>query len=239
MGYEARELTQEEKNKIESVKRLLQMSDKPIDKVKLADVERFERQAGMDFEERVLDLARDNTPYKSSRMQQRFSAIRKIAAVRGSILIEVDEQDSEEAAKLQAFRVLGPLASPEEVCKYVAEHTSRTTLLSIPRFVKNLRLILSMAKTAPEYFGEGTGGGTLKDIIEASKSAIREAREYLRRFKDAMPPGVYNMLRGGNVQLKNTAEFVTYLGEGWETELHKAGSITSAHNLLVTKNFKK
>ena len=239
MSYEGRLLTAEEQRRIDAVKNLLRESDKSIDKVKLADVERFERQAGMDFEERVKDLASDSTPYKDSRLQQNFSAIKKIVAVRGSIMIEVDEHDAQEAAKLQAFRVLGPLASPEEVFKYVADHASTTTLFSIPRFIKNLRILLMMMKTMPQYFGDGTGGGVAKDIVADSMAAIKEAREYLKLFRDAMPPGVYNLLRGGDVELRDQSKFVDYLGVGWESELMKAGNDKIAHNLLVTKNFKK
>ena len=239
MAYEGRELTVEERAKIDAVKRLLQESDKPIDKVKLADVERFERQAGMDFEEKVKDMARDNTPYKESMLQQNFSAIRRIVAVRGAILIEVDEHNAMEAAKLQAFRVLGPLATPEEMFKYIESHVSKTRLLSVPNFIRNLKLLIGMMKTMPQYFGESRGGTAAKDIIEESKAAIKEARAYLKRFENAMPPGVFALLNGGNVNLTDTSKFVDYLGEGWETDLHKAGNVISAHNLLVTKNFKK
>lgn len=239
MAYEGRALTEKEKAKIDSVKRLLQMSNESIDKVKLADVERFERQAGMDFEERVKDTARDTTPYKDSRLQQNFSAIKKIVALRGCIYIEVDEHDAQEAAKLQAFRVLGPLASPEEVFKFVEEHASKSTLLSIPKFVRNLRVLMSMMKTMPQYFGEGTGGGAAKEIVEDSIAAIKEAREYLKKFRDAMPPGVYQLIRGGSIELTDTSKFVDYLGEGWESELTNMEKARQAHNILVTKNFKR
>ena len=239
MAYEGRELTAEEKSKIEAVKKLLQESDKPIDKVKLADVERFERQAGMDFEERVKDMANDTTPYKDSRLQQNFSAIKKISAVRGAILIDVDEHDAMEAAKLQAFRVLGPLASQEEIFKYIEEHVSRTKLLSVPQFMKNLRLLICMMKTMPQYFGDGHGGSVAKDIVEASLAAIKDARAYLKKFQNAMPPGVFHLLNGGMVDLTDQSKFVDYLGEGWESDLQKTDNVIAAHNLLVTKNFKK
>lgn len=239
MAYEGRALTPEEKTKIEAVKRLLKESDKPINKVMLADVERFERQAGMDFEEKVKDLAKDNTPYKDSRLQQNFSAIKSISAVRGAILIDVDEHDAMEAAKIQAFRVLGPLASQEEIFKYIEEHVSRTKLLSVPQFMKNLRLLICMMKTMPQYFGDGHGGSVAKDIVEASLAAIKDARAYLKKFQNAMPPGVFSMLNGGMVELTDPAKFVDYLGEGWESDLQKTDNIIAAHNLLVTKNFKK
>ena len=239
MAYEARELTPEEKSKIDAVKRLLKESDKPMDKVLLSDVERFERQAGMDFEQRVKDMAQDSTPYKDSRLQQNFSAIRKISAVRGAILIDVDEHDAMEAAKIQAFRVLGPLATPEELYKYVEEHASKTKLLSVPRFMKNLRLLICMMKTMPQYFGDGHGGSVAKDIVEASIAAIKDARAYLKKFQNAMPPGVFAMLNGGMVELTDQAKFVDYLGEGWESDLQKTDNVVAAHNLLVTKNFKK
>lgn len=239
MAYEARELTPEEKSKIDAVKRLLKESDKPMDKVLLSDVERFERQAGMDFEQRVKDMAQDSTPYKDSRLQQNFSAIRKISAVRGAILIDVDEHDAMEAAKIQAFRVLGPLATPEELYKYVEEHASRTKLLSVPQFMKNLKLLICMMKTMPQYFGDGHGGSVAKDIVEASIAAIKDARAYLKKFQNAMPPGVFAMLNGGMVELTDQAKFVDYLGEGWESDLQKTDNVVAAHNLLVTKNFKK
>jgi hypothetical protein len=239
MAYEGRLLTPEEQRKIDAVKNLLRESDKPMNKVMLADVERFERQAGMDFEEKVKDLAKDDTPYKDSRLQQSFSAIKRISAVRGAILIDVDEHDAMEAAKIQAFRVLGPLASQEELFKYVEEHASKTTLLSVRQFMKNLRVLLSMMKTMPQYFGDGHGGSVAKDIVEASLAAIKDARAYLKKFQNAMPPGVFAMLNGGIVELTDQAKFIDYLGEGWESDLQKTDNVIAAHNLLVTKNFKK
>jgi hypothetical protein len=239
MAYEGRLLTPEERRKIDAVKNLLRESDKPMNKVMLADVERFERQAGMDFEEKVKDFAKDDTPYKDSRLQQSFSAIKRISAVRGAILIDVDEHDAMEAAKIQAFRVLGPLASQEELFKYVEEHASKTTLLSVRQFMKNLRVLLSMMKTMPQYFGDGHGGSVAKDIVEASLAAIKDARAYLKKFQNAMPPGVFDMLNGGTVELTDQAKFVDYLGEGWESDLQRTDNVIAAHNLLVTKNFKK
>lgn len=239
MAYEGRLLTAEEQRKIDAVKSLLRESDKPMDKVMLSDVERFERQAGMDFEDKVKDTARDTTPYKDSRLQQSFSAIKRISAVRGAILIEVDEKDAMDAARIQAFRVLGPLATQEELFKYIEEHASKTKLLSIPMFIKNLRILLSMMKTMPQYFGDGHGGSVAKDIVEASLAAIKDARAYLKKFQNAMPPGVFAMLNGGKVELTDQAKFVDYLGDGWESDLQKTDNVISAHNLLVTKNFKK
>lgn len=239
MAEERKFITEEERKKIEQVKAALRMSEDPEDKLVLKSTEDFERQDGMTFEEKLQDIARDNSPYKTSMMQQRFSSIKRIRAVRGSIYIEIDEHDSYKATRLQALRTLGPLASPEELKTYIAEHMNTSKLLSVPKFVKNLKLLSYMVRKAPQLFGEGAGGSTVRDILEDARAAIKEALEYLRKHRDTMPPSLYKVLTTQDLDISNKAEFVTYLGGGWEKELDDKERATTGTNLLLTKNFKK
>jgi hypothetical protein len=220
---------------LSKVKQALKESKDPDAYVKLSDIRQFERQQHMDLSEKILDASKDTTPYKDSRLQQHFSAIKSIRNIRGFIYIEVDELDSLNATKLKAFRVLGPMASPEEYRQYISEHTLKSVLLSVPKFVRNLRIVLNFAKTAPQYFGSGSGGGTLKDIIEESMGAIRDAREYLRLHRHNMPELLYEYLRNSEMQTNNKAEFVKYLGDDWESALIDSKKAQEAEYLIVGK----
>lgn len=239
MKDERKFITEEERRKIEAVKAELRRSEDPDDKLILNSTEAFERQDGMTLEEKLIDISRDNSPYKTSMMQQRFSSIKRIRAVRGSIYIEIDEHDSYKATRLQALRTLGPLTEPEQLKTYIAEHMNTSKLLSVPKFLRNLKLLSYMIQKAPQLFGEGTGGSTVRDILEDSRAAIREALEYLRKHRDTMPPALYKALTQTDFDVSNKAEFVTYLGDGWERELDDKERATTGTNLLLTKNFKK
>lgn len=215
-GREA--LSNDQKQRMDAVRELLRHSKDPIDKVKLSDIDRFERQAGMDATQIIKDNSRHQADYQHASMQQHFSAIRRIVAVNGAILIEVNEEDSLKAAKLKAFRVLGPLAPQEEVFKYIEEHRAKTTMLTVPKFIKNLKLMMQIVQIAPENFGADNGGGEVRDIIDASMGAIRDARAYLRANKEKLPEGLYNYLRGGEMQTTDKREFAKYLGNDWEKD---------------------
>ena len=215
-------LTQDQQQRMDAVRELLRHSKDPVDKVKLQDIDKFERQAGMDPMQIIKDNAKIQTPYQDSAMQQHFTSIRRIVAVNGAILIEVDEDDSLKAAKLKAFRVLGPLADQEEVFKYIEDHRAKTTMLTVPKFIRNLKMLMSLVQIAPENFGAANGGGEVRDIIDASMGAIRDARAYLRANKEKLPEGVYNYLRGGVMQTTDKREFVKYLGKDWEKDAENA-----------------
>jgi hypothetical protein len=219
-GREA--LSKDQQQRMDAVRELLRHSKDPIDKVELSDIDRFERQAGMDATQIIKDNDRHQSDYQNASVQQHFSAIRRIVAVNGAILIEVNEDDSLKAAKLKAFRVLGPLAPQEEVFKYIEEHRAKTTMLTVPKFIKNLKLMMSIVQIAPENFGANNGGGEVRDIIDASMGAIRDARAYLRANKEKLPEGVYNYLRGGEMQTTDKREFAKYLGKDWERDAENA-----------------
>lgn len=229
-GREA--LSTDQQQRMDAVRELLRRSKDPLDKVKLSDIDRFERQAGMTSAQMAKDLASDPTPYKDSQMQQHFGAIKRISAVNGAILIEVDEENSLQAAKLKAFRVLGPLADQETYFRYIEEHRAKTTMITVPKFIKHLRLLMAMVQIAPEHFGANSGGGEIRDIVDASMGAIRDARAYLRANKEKLPEGVYNYLRGGELQLTDKREFATYLGEDWEKDAENQYRASQALDLI-------
>lgn len=215
-------LSTEQQQRMDAVRELLKHSKDPVDKVKLQDIDKFERQAGMNPMQIIEDNKKIQTPYQDSAMQQHFSSIRRIVAVNGAILIEVDEDNSLQAAKLKAFRVLGPLASQEEYFKYIEDHRAKTTMLTVPKFIRNLKMMMSLVQIAPENFGANNGGGEVRDIIDAAMGAIRDARAYLRANKEKLPDGVYNYLRGGMLQTTDKREFAKYLGKDWEKDAENA-----------------
>ena len=230
-GREA--LSKEQQQRLDAVRNLLRMSKEPASKVHLADVDRFERQAGMTVAEKVADTANDQTPYKESRMQQYFDNIKSVKSVHGAIVIEVDEDKSLRAAKAAAFRALGPLADEKQIINYIGEHQSKTTVLSVPRFIQNLRNLASIVQVAPENFGYGKGGSQLKDFLDEAIGAIREARAYLKANREKLPEALYDMLRGHDLQVTDKNKFADYLGSGWEAEL---GNQERAKYLFVGKH---
>lgn len=226
-------LSTEQQQRLDAVRNLLRMSKEPASKVHLADVDRFERQAGMTAEEKVYDTTNDQTPYKDSRMQQHFSNIKAIKAVKGAIVVEVDEENSLKEAKVSAFRALGPLADEKAIIQYVGDHALKTTVFSIPKFLRNLRILVSLVQIAPENFGDGHGGGQVKDILEEAVGAIRDARAYLKANKEKLPEALYDLLRGGDLKVTDKRKFADYLGSGWQAELDKKEKTTE---LLVGKS---
>ena len=78
--------------------------------------------------------------------------------------------------------------------------------------------MMQIVQIAPENFGADNGGGEVRDIIDASMGAIRDARAYLRANKEKLPEGLYNYLRGGEMQTTDKREFAKYLGNDWEKD---------------------
>ena len=234
-GREA--LTEEQKAKIDAVRKLHECAHDSVDKIKLRTIDKFERQAGMTVLEKIDDEAHEDYAYKGSGLNQMFSTIKKITTCRGFIMIVVDEDKSEKMAKLQAFETLGPLADDKAVLKFVADHTDHTTLLTIPKFIKNLKNFVGFVGSHPEMFGKGAGGTAAREVLDEAIGAIRDAREYLRQNKEKLPEDWYNFLRGGDVQVTDKRKFVEYLGNDWETDMMKQGMVKlNADTLLVKKS---
>lgn len=232
-------ISPEDKAKLDSVKELLRLSKEPIDKVKLADVERFERQAGMKPHERIEDSKLDDSLYKDSRLQQHFACIKRITSVRGFIYMDINEDISFKDASLEAFRVLGPLASDEEIKKYIADHQIKCTLLSIPKFIRNLKFLVYMVRSAPELFGSSRGGGTVRDIIADGLGAVRDALEYLRIHQNSIPPELYKFWTEGSLETSKHEDFVKHLGVDYHSVLATESNVSSANDLLIkSKNLR-
>lgn len=226
-------LTTEQKAKLDAIRELHSHSHDPIDKVKLRTIEKFERQAGMTVVQKMEDEAKTDYAYKGSGLNQMFSTIKRIVGHRGFILIEVDEAKSAERARLQAFQALGPLATAEDLYKYVEDHTDRTVLLTIPRFIKNLKNFVAIVAAQPERFGKNTGGSAAREVMDEAIGAIRDAREYLRQHKNELPEEWYNFFRGGDLQTTDKRKFVEYLGSDWEREVTNIGKAIDATNIMV------
>lgn len=226
-------VTEKDRAKLDAVRNLLRASKDPNAALKLEDIDRFERQAGMTASEKIEDMKKDNSQYKEARLLQRFSSIKGIYGVRGCIYIDVDEHKSLEAAKLKAFRVLGPLAPAEEVKQYIANNTEHSKVLTVPMFRQNLQTVLMMVAHAPEYFGEGRGGGEIRDIVEASKAAIRDARGWLFKHRHVIPEQTYKMLASQPVQLNDEKDFALLLGDEWKKDLVAAANQSSATRLII------
>lgn len=232
-------ITPEDQAKLNSVKELLKLSKEPIDKVKLADVERFERQAGMKPHEKIEDSKQDESMYKDSRLQQHFACIKSIKAIRGYIYMDINEDVSFKDASLEAFRVLGPLASDEEVKKYIADHQIRCTLLTVPKFLRNLKFLVYMVRTTPELFGASRGGGTVRDIVADGLGAVRDALEYLRLHQNSIPPQLYKLWTEGSLETSKHEDFVKHLGVDYHSVLATEGNLSTANTLLIrSKNLR-
>lgn len=226
-------LTDEQRAKLDALRELHAHSHDTVDKIKLRTIDKFERQAGMTVIQRVEDEAKDDYAYKGSGLNQMFSTIKRIVGYKGSILIEVDEAKSAEKAKLQAFQNLGPFATPEEIFKYVEDHTDHTVMLTIPRFIKNLRNFVAYVAGHPERFGKNTGGSAAREVMDEALGAIRDARAYLKQHKHELPEDWYNFFNGGDVQTTDKRKFIEYLGKDWETEVAKIGSAVDATNIMI------
>lgn len=232
MDNKESKFTKEEQLRIDAVRNLLRHSDDPEDKINLSYIDQFERQANMTTSEKIKDLASDNSLYKDDRMKQRFGSIKRITSIRGSIFIEVDEDRALKAAKNIAFRVLGPLADPDTYKKFVAENTSKSTVMSIKTFLRNIKSLATMVSINPDAFGAGKGGGEIRNILEDAKGAISDARAYLKKHRLDMPEGAYDLMMGGNLQVTDPKQFATYIGEDWRKELTEKAKAEEASKLL-------
>ena len=230
-------LSIEDQRKLESVKELLRLSKEPIDKVKLEDVARFELQAGMKPHEKLEDSAKYE--HKESNLQQHFACIKSIKAIRGYIYMDINEDVSFKDASLEAFRVLGPLASDEEVKKYIADHQIRCTLLTVPKFLRNLKFLVHMVRVSPELFGASRGGGTVRDIVADGLGAVRDALEYLRLHRNSIPPQLYKLWTEGSLETSKHEDFVKHLGVDYHSVLSTEGNLGAANSLLIkSKNLR-
>ena len=217
-----------------AVNRLVSLCSNP--NVSPEEITKWERRASMSAVERIDEMANDTTPYKDDKLQQNFSSIRSIKAVDGFIVIDVDENNSRQAAIDTAFRVLGPLAPEQDIKKYVAEHTNKTTMMSVKTFKRNMRNLAVMIAQNPQYFGAGRGGTAARDIMKEGFAAIREAKKYLIKNAHTIPPMIMEALLGEEIQTCDTEKFKSYLGEGWEDKLKVANIETAKQLLRVSKD---
>ena len=218
----------------EAVNKLVALCSNP--NVSKEEIAKWEKRASMTAVERLDEIAKDNTPYKDDRLQQNFSSIRSIKAVNGFIVVEIDENDSRQAAIDAAFRVLGPLAPEAEIKKYIAEHTNKTTMMSVKKFKRNMQNLAVMVAQLPQYFGAGRGGTAAKDIMKEGLAAIREAKKYLIKNAHTIPPMILEALLGDELQTCDTEKFKSYLGEGWQDQLRVENIETAKQLLKVSKD---
>lgn len=218
----------------EAVNKLVALCSNP--NVSHEEIAKWEKRASMTAVERLDEIAKDNTPYKDDRLQQNFSSIRSIKSVNGFIVVEVDENDSRQAAIDAAFRVLGPLAPEAEIKKYIAEHTNKTTMMSVKKFKRNMQNLAVMVAQLPQYFGAGRGGTAAKDIMKEGLAAIREAKKYLIKNAHTIPPMILEALLGDELQTCDTEKFKSYLGEGWQDQLRVENIETAKQLLKVSKD---
>jgi hypothetical protein len=172
-------------------------------------------------------------------MQQHFACIKRITSVRGFIYMDINEDISLKDASLEAFRVLGPLASEEEIKKYIADHQIKCTLLTIPKFLRNLKFLVYMVRTAPELFGASRGGGTVRDIVADGLGAVRDALEYLRLHQNSIPPQLYKLWTEGSLETSKHEDFVKHLGLDYHSVLATEGNLGRANEILIrSKNLR-
>lgn len=230
-GREA--LSEEQKKQLDAIRELHRHSHDPADADKLRTIDKFERQAGMTAVQKMEDDGKEDYAYKGSQLNQLFTTIRRITSYKGYILIEVDEDKAEKQARVRAFHVLGPLATDEEYFKYVADHSNKTTLLTINKFMRNLKLLVTMVQQHPERFGLGSGGSAVRDVLDEAFGAIKEARAYLKTHRHEMPEWLYNFLRGGELQTTDKRKFIERLGDDWERVVAAKHNVADATSIII------
>ena len=230
-GREA--LSEDQKKQLDAIRELHRHSHDPADAEKLRTIDKFERQAGMTAVQRMEDDGKEDYAYKGSKLNQLFTTIRRITTHKGYILIDVDEAEAERQARVKAFHVLGPLAPEEDIFKYVADNSNKTTLLTINRFMRNLKILVTMVQQHPERFGLGTGGSAVRDVLDEAFGAIKEARAYLKAHRHEMPEWLYNFLRGGDMQTTDKRKFIEHLGKDWDRVVAATHNVTDATRLFI------
>lgn len=211
---------EQKKQQAAAVLELLKISKEKATDELLEKAKKLEARAKMSAVEQLEDMAKDRDPYADSKMQQTFPTIKNVVAIKGKILIIVDELYATKLALEEAVNVLGVLAKPQDIMEYVESHKNRTTLLTVGKFMRNISNLLYLAKNHPDMFGSGTGGGPLKDFMEAARAAIKEAHDYLVKNFGNDVGDVPATELGFNVpETTNLQEFARILGEDWEEAL--------------------
>lgn len=214
------ETQEQKKQRTEAAITLLKLSNTKASEETLKKIETLERRAKMSVTEQLEDMANHQDPYANSKMRQSFPTIKNVVAMKGHILIIVDEGYAMKLAMDEAVNVLGPLEEPQKLLEYAESHRNKTTLLSIGKFMNNLSDLLYLAKNHPEMFGSDSGGGQLKDFLDASKAAIKEAHQYLiKNFGNGIGDVPRDVMGFHTPEIKDLKEFASILGEDWENEL--------------------
>lgn len=226
-------ISNEQKQRADAVRFMLQHSNDPEDKIDLEYMDKFEKRANMTLTEKLKDMSSNPVKNVDDRLKQRFDCIRGIFSVRGAIYIDVDEHKALLQAKHKAFRVLGPNVDEETYKNYVAENMPKSTILSIRKLLRNIKTLSTMVATNPTAFGDGHGGGEIRDIMEACLGAIKDARAYLKRKRYDMPEGTYELLYGGDLQSTDKKSFAQYIGEDWDKHLDNKLHTDAAERLII------
>lgn len=228
---------EQKKQQAAAVLELLKISKEKATDELLEKAKKLEARAKLSAVEQLEDMAKDRDPYADSKMQQTFPTIKNVVPIKGRILIIVDENYATKLALEEAVNVLGVLAKPQDIMEYVEEHKNRTTLLTVGKFMRNLSNLLYLAKNHPDMFGSGNGGGPLKDFMEASRAAIKEAHDYLIRTYGNEVGDVPATELGFDVpETTNLREFAEILGNDWEEELTPEQHFNMFGSLLRDKS---
>lgn len=211
---------EQKKQQAAAVLELLKISKEKATDELLEKAKKLEARAKMSVVDQLKDMAEDRDPYADSKMQQTFPTIKNVVAIKGRILIIVDENYATKLALEEAVNVLGVLAKPQDIMEYVESHKNRTTLLTVGKFMRNMSNLLYLAKNHPDMFGSGTGGGPLKDFVEAARAAIKEAHDYLVKTYGNEVGDIPATEMGFNVpETTSLKEFAEILGDDWEEDL--------------------
>lgn len=223
------------REKTKAVQKLMNLDKLDITDVDLKEVAKLEQQASKPVIEQMQDLAKDNSDYKTDKLQQHFSSIRSIKAVNGMIFISVDSHSSRKAATERAIRVLGLHVTPEKLKEYIDAHTYSDTLMSVSNFVGKLRIVALAVAQCPELFGKDRGGGEVAELFKEAKQAIREARAFWRKFKNGdmlKHKETRDFLTSPDFSTSDKASIKNYLGEDYKLLVRDEGNVVSGMNLL-------
>lgn len=207
---------QELRDKTKAVQELMELDSLNITDVDLKRVAQLEEDARtLTPLQRLKKMAKEQEDYSRDKMQQRFSSIKSIKNYKGLIYIEVDSHDSRRAATEEAIKVLGLDAPHTEFMDYVASRTYHDTIMSVETFMRNIKLLVTMATMAPEYFSKG--GGELKDLMKEAREAVKEARKYIKKeYLSKLPKETAAILVSRNFSTEDPKLLGSYLEPGWD-----------------------
>ena len=189
-------------------------SDAAIERaIALAEADRLEK---LPPHERLQEIAKQRQACSDSLMRVNFPTLMAIKAIKGVIMLVVDDHRALQEAIKVAEHTLGPKATQQQILDHAEKNKTRTTLMSVSTFKRNLALVLRMCNGHAEKFGYGSGGGQLKDLFAEAQAAIQEAEKFWERNNTKLTKEMHDFMNNG--QTNDEKMFSLILGKNWKEE---------------------